>query len=78
MKPLEFEVEGGGGGAGGAEDFWGGTVGICRRQQNIKGNCRKLISPMAVTHDFRNNDIGEKITRACLAENECIFHVTRL
>lgn len=23
MKPLEFEVEGGGGGAGGAEDFWG-------------------------------------------------------
>ena len=77
MKPLEFEVEGGGG-AGGAEDFWGGTVGICRRQQNIKGNCRKLISPMAVTHDFRNNDIGEKITRACLAENESIFHVTRL
>ena len=33
---------------------------------------------MAVTHDFINNDIGEKITRACLAENECIFHVTRL
>ena len=33
---------------------------------------------MAVTHDFINNDIGEKIKRACLAENECIFHVTRL
>ena len=76
MKPLEFEVEGGGGGRSGG--FLGGTVGICRRQQNIKGNCRKLISPMAVTHDFINNDIGEKITRACLAENECIFHVTRL
>ena len=66
------------GGGGGAEDFWGERWGICRRQQNIKGNCRKLISPMAVTHDFINNDIDEKITRACLAENECIFHVTRL
>ena len=52
MKPLEFEVEGGGGG-GRSGGFLGGTVGICRRQQNIKGNCRKLISPMAVTHDFR-------------------------
>ena len=78
MKPLEFEVGGGGRGGDGAEDFWGERWGICRRQQNIKGNCRKLISPMAVTHDFINNDIDEKITRACLAENECIFHVTRL
>ena len=76
MKPLEFEVEGGGRGRGRSGGYlrWG----ICRRQQNIKGNCRKLISPMAVTHDFINNDIDEKITRACLAENECIFHVTRL
>ena len=32
---------------------------------------------MAVTHDFINSALDEKITRACLAENECIFHVTR-
>ena len=75
MKPLEFEVEGGGGEGNGW--FWGELWGICRRQQTIEGNCRKLISPMAVTHDFINSALDEKITRACLAENECIFHVTR-
>ena len=28
---------------------------------------------MAVTHDFINNDIDEKITRACLAETSAFF-----